>query len=197
MLSAGLALILAACAALPSLQPTPSETPKPRSSRTHRPTRTPKPTETPSAIPQPTASLAPTVPLPLPSATPSPTVLSASPTATPLPPSALDCNLVWQSPPNGSVYYPGNKFSVGWKIKNVGTTAWEPGTFRFVYLGGARLAPGYQVPLSTSVAPGASVVLSVPMRASWHLGVYTTHWGIRQGDAFFCRLTLTIQVQSP
>lgn len=207
LLSVGLVLSLAACGALPTPvvrstgRPVPfaSMTARPRPSRTHRPTRTPEPTETPTiflaATPEPAPSLTPTALLPLPFTIITPPVLSASPTPPPAGSSALDCKLIWQSPPNGATYQPGNKFSVGWNIRNIGTAVWQAGSFEFTYLDGAKLHSDDLVLLRTSVAPGQSVVLSVPMRAPGHPNMYTTYWGIRQGDTFFCRLKLTIIVQ--
>jgi Ig-like domain-containing protein len=204
------AVILAACGPLPAPIVRPTITPetpvskslKPRPSHTPRPTETPGLTETPttppSAPPEPTLSLPPTALLTLLSPTPTPTLRVLFVTATPAPPtpSALDCKLIWQSPPNGSTYYAEEKFSVGWNIKNVGTATWEPGSFQFTYLDGAKLAPRDDlIPLTRSVPPGQSIVLSVPMKAPITPRTYTTHWGIRQGDNFFCRLTLTIHVQ--
>ncbi len=209
LLAAGLALILAACAALPSpvvrptgrAEPVFPRTVKPRSARTHIPTTTPEPTETalaifPSATPELALSLTPTaLLLPTPSETAAPTLIVDTATPTALGRSALDCELIWQSPANGARYTAGKKFSVGWNIKNIGTVTWETGSFEFTYLDGAKLYPGDRIPLAESVAPGETVVLSVPMKAPRNPNMYTTYWGIRQGDAFFCRLKLTIWVR--
>ncbi len=207
LLAAGLALTLAACAALPTPvvrstgRPVPfaSMTAKPRPSRTHRPTRTPEPAETPTAFlaatPEPPLVLTPTVLPTSPFTILTTPALSGSPTPPPAAASALDCKLVWQSPPNGSTYNPREKFSVGWNIRNIGTATWEEGSFEFTYLEGARLNPDGMVPLRANVAPGQSVVLSVPMNAPITPRMYTTYWGIRQGNNFFCRLELTIIVQ--
>ena len=203
LLSAGLVLILLACAALPAPlafpAATPSETARPRASRTHRPTRTPPPTETladsPSATLEPASLLTPTVPFTV-LTSPPPTALPASPAPTSRQPSAMDCKLIWQSPPNGAVYFPQDQFTVGWNIRNIGTATWDPNSLALVHVAGARISPTELVHLPKSVAPGASVVLSVPIRAPRHLGVYTTHWALLGGTAAFCRLTLTIQVQA-
>lgn len=198
-----LSLSLAACAG-PLTPPfgharsaTPTQTPRARHARTPRPTRTPEPTTAPteffSATPEVPPSLTPGALLSLPPAA-SATALLGSPAPTPLPPLALNCKLLWQSPPNHSLYYLVNKFSVGWNIKNTGTVTWEPGTFEFMYVGGARLAFDDRLPLDHSVSPGQTIVLSVPMRAPKYRGSYTTYWGILHGDTSFCRLSLTIFV---
>ncbi len=199
LLSVGLALSLAACSALPL--PAPTETARPRPTRTHRPTKTPEPTETltpfPSLTPQPLPSLTPTLPPALLSPTASPAVLPASPAPTPRPPTELNCKLLWQSPPNGAIYNPKDRFTVGWNIRNTGTAPWDVGSFMFVYVGGAHMSLTEVVHLPTTVAPGSTVVLSVPVRAPVNPTLYTMHWGLRQGNVSFCRVTLTIEVELP
>lgn len=212
LLSAALVLALAACSVMPTpviratgqLQPIPSATATRRPTRTPGPTDTPAPLDTPtfppSATLKPALPATPTLPFALlfstPTLTATATVLSGSP-APPTVPIPLDCKLMWQSPPNGSTYVPGEKFSVGWNLKNVGTSIWEASSFEFTYLDGARMATHDSVvPLRQNVPPGGTVVLSLPMRAPMNSSTYTTHWGIRQGKTYFCRLTLTIQVSS-
>ncbi len=199
LLSAGLALALLGCAALstPLVRfadrpvSSPSQTAEPQPSRTPSPTATPLPTQTPTIVPRDTPL--PTVTstgfilrLP-PSSTPRPTATGASPT-----PQALDCKLVWQSPGYRTPYKAGERFGAGWNIKNIGTDTWDSNTFALVYLGGAKLSTTDVVRLPESVSPGDSVIVSVPMRAPWRTGMYTTHWGLRQANNFFCRLTVTI-----
>ena len=208
LLCVALALVLAGCGELPApvVRPTGGAVPaiattvKPRKTRKPRPTETSAPTETPTLpvvpthTPRPAPSLTPTLPFQVVNATP--TLESVSATATRAGPSELECKLIWQSPPDGSVYFMGEKFSVGWDIQNIGTLTWDPGSFEFKYLGGARLATHDDViPMQQSVPPGQEVVLSVPMKAPATASKYTTHWGIRQGDVYFCRLTLSITVQ--
>ncbi len=212
-----LALVLAACGAMPTpvVRPTGRPEPaiekarKPRPAHTAIQTETPEPTDvppfsatdTPQLVLSPTPLIAgrtPTAQFSLPLSTLTPTILAISSTAIRTPTAAmpLACKLAWQSPPDGSTYSTGDKFSVGWDIKNTGTTTWEPGSFEFVYLGGAKLATHDDViPLKESVPPGQDVVLSVPLKAPLTPNKYTTHWGIRQGQTYFCRLTLTIWVQ--
>jgi hypothetical protein len=187
----GLTLSLLACGGLSAPMvavkgtaiPFPTRTATPTTSSTPSPSATPEPTETPIGSPSATAtpmlSLMPTVPLP-------------SPFPAPTQQSRLDCSLIWQSPGNGATYAHGEYFTVGWKVTNTGTAAWDPATVEFTYLGGARLYDYPTVYLEASVAPGQAVVLSVRMRALKKAGRYTTYWSLRQGDAFFCRLGLSI-----
>lgn len=199
------ALALAGCSALPA--PFGAATHTARPTRTHRPTKTPEPaqlpTEPPSATPPPLPTLAPTQPAPA-SITPTlggftiiastPTIGLASFPATATPPTGLDCKLIWQSPRDNAIYLAGDKFSAGWRIRNVGTLPWQAGSFEFTFLGGYRLSHDFNIPLTASVSPGQDTTLSVPMKAPRFPNHYTTHWGIRQGDTFFCHLTLTISV---
>ncbi len=216
ILAAGLSLFLPLFPLTGSPIPPPSEKATPRATRTRHPTKTPtqKPIQTAttflSATPKPAQPFTPTVQAALPFSTLTPTLggpaipttlptrtaVPPTPAPTKPPPLELDCKLIWQSPPNGSTYDMGTKFSVGWNIKNIGTVTWDPGSFEFTYLGGARLAThDFNIPLQQSVPPGQEIVLSVPMKTPLTVNMFTTHWGIRTGDKFFCRLTLTIWAQ--
>ena len=205
----GLALSLAACSALPlrpaapesaavpsaskhakrTRSPAAKRTATPSPSKAPKRTRSPKPSATPEALqsPGPTASGS------LTSLTPTNLVPSRAPT--PTIPSELDCKLIWQSPSNRASFAPLQKFSVGWNVKNNGTSAWDAGSVEFVYLGGAKLHNDGGFQLDRTVAPGERIVLSVAMKAPRNSTKYTTYWGLRQGDTFFCRLMLTIYVR--
>ncbi|MGZ6316430.1 MAG: NBR1-Ig-like domain-containing protein [Anaerolineales bacterium] len=198
LLFVSLALSLAACVApvAPTVAPksTAISSPSKTAARTRKPTRSPTPTVLFTLLSStPTPTFLPAAP----SSTPTPTVLLALPSSTPAPTalSELDCRLVWQSPRNGIAYLPEHKFSVGWMIQNVGTATWDAGSAEFTYLGGAKLHNDDLVPLQSSVAPGQTIVLSVPMKAPRNSTKYTTYWGLRRGDTFFCRLKLTIYVK--
>lgn len=84
---------------------------------------------------------------------------------------------------------------MGWNVRNIGTATWDPESVEFMYLGGARLNLEELALLDTSVAPGEDIVLSVDMKAPKNSAKYTTYWGLRQGDTFFCRLMLSIYVE--
>jgi hypothetical protein len=110
-------------------------------------------------------------------------------------PRELDCKLIWQSPSNQVIFAPGDEFAVGWNVRNIGTAAWDVNSVEFVYLGGAKLHGIDTGPLDTTVAPGQTIVLSVNMIAPRRPARYTTNWGLRQGDVYFCRLMLSITVE--
>lgn len=192
LLFISLTLPLAACVALSAPLAAPTGTAIPSPSSTAKPTLSPTPSPSPTAEPTQTST-------DIPSATPelslTPTALFASPSPTPTVPNRLDCKLVWQSPGNGISYAPNHAFTVGWKVMNNGTDTWDAGSVEFTYLRGARMYDYALVHLKTSVSPGQAVILSVPMRAPNKSDGYTTYWSLRQGDTFFCPVTLTIFVQ--
>src|SRR5512143_1402434 len=97
--------------------PTLTPTVTPTVTRTLAPSFTPYPSPTPHPTwsPEPLSSLAPIV-------TPSPRPTFVIPTLSPTPtlPSALDCQLNWQSPRNGVTFHKDVSFSAGWKVTNTG-----------------------------------------------------------------------------
>jgi hypothetical protein len=189
-----LVFFLEACAYLSSLKPAPAMTPTPTPSITAEPTLSPSPI--PSTTPKPTLSPTSTpgiLPEPVLSRTPNFVILQASPT--PSASSGLDCTLDWQSPSYAAWFDPEESFSAGWKVTNTGTVTWNPGSVVFTYLDGAKLHRDPLVQLKASVAPGQSVVLTADMKAPTNSTTYTTYWGLRQGDTFFCRLTVSIYVR--
>ena len=177
-----LALLLASCAApsTPLAGPTSARTPTPSITPGPAPSLTPSPTTTP----EPTLSLVPS-----PSAG-SPSARLLTPTES----KALDCALLMQSVKNGTHYKSREEFSIGWKVRNTGTAGWDPGALDFMYIAGTRM---YQYPLTQlqgAVDPGNTVILSADLRAPRNPGKYSTTWSLRQGDNYFCRVSLTIFV---
>ena len=140
------------------------------------------PHQSPSATPEPVLSLTPTVP-------------PSTPAPIPTVPGRLACQLIWQSPGSEITFQPKEEFTVGWRVRNTGTDVWDAASVEFTYLRGAKLYDYALVQLDTSVAPGQEVVLSVHMRAPKNPMRYTTYWSLRQGDTFFCRVMLSINVQ--
>jgi hypothetical protein len=191
----GLAFLVLACATLMGATPTPVSVVPPSPSSTFLATRSPAPI--PSLTPRPANS-----------ATPSPSAIEALirsltataafaspfPTLTAAP--ELDCQLAWQSPANGITYEPSTQFATGWKVTNTGSSPWDIASVELVYRGGAKLDAEPVVRLRASVAPQASVVLSVAMTAPREAVMYTTHWSLRKGDTYFCPLSLSFYVSA-
>lgn len=195
LLFTGVMLALIACSALSApiafLEGTPTPSPTetleptltPSPSRTAEPTETP--TETPSATPEPTLS-------------PTPVIVIIATLAAPTASSGLSCKLNWQSPKNNVTFHPEDRFSAGWKVTNTGTVPWTPETVDFLYLGGAKMyVENPLVKVESSVSPGEAIILTVGMEAPLKEIRYTTYWGLRKGDVYFCRLALSIFVEKP
>ncbi len=192
LILACLILVLLACSGMPEqisaffATPTGSPTITPEPTFTLTPSSMPEPTETPTELPsltpEPAQSLTPT--LVMPPLSPYPTV-----------PNQLDCRLMWQSPGSGITYDPGEVFTVGWNVMNTGSETWDPSNVVFTYLGGNKMYDYPLVKLKSSVSPGEQVVLSVGMRAPKNSTFYTTYWSLREGNTFFCILTVSIYVK--
>ncbi len=181
-----LALFLAACAAPSTPAPSPTSPPK-----------------TPSATPEATLAVTTTlIPLntmePEASATPTATFVFALPSLTPTaqgtPVPELDCQLLSQSVPNGTHFKPKERFDVGWKVTNSGLAGWDPSNVVFAFFGGAKMYSTSSVRLETGVAAGDTTALVADMVAPKNPNKYTTFWGLRRGNQFFCRVSLMIYV---
>ena len=96
------------------------------------PTGTASATPPPSETPTPTLSPSPTFVFVLPTLTPTkkPTATSESSTA------GFGCQLLSQSPPDGSKFAAKDNFKVTWKIKNTGLAKWDAATVDFAYFSG-------------------------------------------------------------
>lgn len=82
---------------------------------------------------------------------------------------------VSQSIPDGSIFAPGDTFTVTWRMRNVGTSIWTVAyLFRF-YSGDAFGAPA-EITLGRIVLPGETVDISVLMKAPARPGDYRSDW---------------------
>jgi hypothetical protein len=85
---------------------------------------------------------------------------------------------------------------MGWSVSNTGGVEWDPSSVKFVYLRGTRMNRDDLAELPSTVAAGATVVLTAPLRSPKVGGTYTIAWALRRGQAYFCTLSLTIIVPS-
>lgn len=175
-------LFLASCASPSKLIPSPASTRTPTPSNTAKPA--PSLTLTPSTTPEPTLSLGPS-----PSAS-----ASTIPSQTPAGADALDCALLMQSLKNGNHYQPRDEFSISWKVRNTGTAGWDSGAVDFIYIAGTKMYQYPLVQLKGTVSPGNVAYLIADMRAPRNPGRYSTTWSLRQGDKYFCYVSLAIYV---
>ncbi len=151
-------------------------------------------TMTPPSVPPeatPTQTALPVSPTPLLTDTPSLTPTSAS---TVSPSDELSCKLLSQSIKNGSHFSPREDFEMGWKVRNNGTSAWDPGSVDFAYFSGTRMYQFSPAHLQTSVDHGDTVALGASLVAPKNSGTYTTVWALRRGNYDFCHVSIRIIV---
>lgn len=149
------------------------------------------PTLTPEQTATETPTLTPDAALPIPTAT-VPVDLSGA-TVTPIP-----CdNSVFVSDvtvPDDTEMTPGQDFVKTWKIKNTGTCTWGTG-YSVLYAYGEKMA-GVAEPLTSAVAPGEEVEVSVRFKAPDKAGQYPSTWRMANannspfGEFFYVRIVV-------
>jgi hypothetical protein len=82
------------------------------------------------------------------------------------------------SVPDGTSFTSGQAFVKTWQLKNSGTNTWTSG-YALVFVRGDHMGGPASVPLSQTVAPGATVNLSVSLSAPAQLGTHTGFWMLR------------------
>jgi hypothetical protein len=142
------------------MTPSPTET----STRTYTPTVTPSRTKTPTATKTPTSTLTPT------------------PTLTPVP-----CNwaqfIADVNYPDDSEMGPSDHFTKTWRLKNIGSCTWTSG-YSLVFDSGDRMgAPDSQQLTAGTVAPGATVDVSVDLLTPDEPGTYQGFFKLRASDS--------------
>ncbi len=134
----------------------------------------------------PTSTPAPPTPLPtLPLVSPLPTIAFTSPT----PGGAIGgggtaCNnsafVADVTIPDNTTIDPGKKFVKTWTLLNNGSCTWDT-TFKLAFLSGDQMG-GVTTPLTTSVAPGSSLNISVNLTAPTSNGTYKGVWQLQNGS---------------
>ena len=115
----------------------------------------------------------------LPTNTPLPSATSV-PTATPIP-----CNQAQfvkdVNVPDDTIFTPGADFTKTWRLKNIGSCTWTTG-YDLVFASGERMDAARSVELTSSVAPGEFVDLSVGLSAPDEAGTYRGYWMLRDAQ---------------
>ena len=135
---------------------------------------------------------------PIPTSTAIPVTSTSIPTSTFIPSATaipIPCNMVSYNPatldvtiPDGTVIAPGSSFTKTWRLYNAGTCPWNS-SYQLVFDHGDPMgvAAGYAQSLTTGIVlPGASVDVSVALKAPVVTGDYKGYWRLREpGGKYF------------
>jgi hypothetical protein len=83
--------------------------------------------------------------------------------------------------PDGTSFAPGATFTKTWRLKNIGTCTWTT-SYSLVFVSGSQMGAPSAVALPSSVAPGATVDISVNMTAPATNGHYRGYWQLRNAS---------------
>lgn len=83
--------------------------------------------------------------------------------------------------PDGTVFAPGAAMVKTWRFKNVGTCTWST-SYAIVFFSGSQMGAPSAVNMPTSVAPGATVDVTVNMTAPSAPGHYRGNWMLRNAS---------------
>jgi len=140
-------------------------------------------TQTALSIPSQSAEEIPATETPLP---PAPTEEN-TPSAGPTPSSETEkpCNLagfVTETIPDGSQFTPGASYTKTWTLRNDGTCTWTK-DYSIVFVSGTSMSAPASMPLTDkNVAPGESVVISMPLTAPNSAGAYKAEFKLRSAE---------------
>jgi hypothetical protein len=183
-----LALALAGCrfgGAAPSQTAVP--TPQPSATLTPAATPTPPPTDTPApTLASATATaLATATASPIAPASSTPGATTGTPLAGPSATAATQAAgtdkadfVADVTVPDGTTFTAGQAFVKTWKLKNSGTNTWTS-NYALVFVRGDQMGGPASVPLSGTVAPGATTEVSLSLTAPNKLGTFIGFWMLR------------------
>lgn len=97
--------------------------------------------------------------------------------------------------PDADVVAPASEFALTWTLQNDGDCAWTE-ALRLVLVSGNRMGSARSVRLGTTVAPGATVAVTLDFVAPDEPGLHTATWRLRspEGTRFGPDLTVDIEV---
>ena len=168
------AMIASACSLPGREATTPTQAPPPTTTSQAIPTTTQVvvvPSNTPTQA-QPTSTSEPTAtPTPAPTATSPATPTSA--TCTDLAKFVEDVTV-----PDDTEMLPGQEFIKTWRLQNTGTCTWTS-QYTLVFVDGDQMGGPSPLPLVSSVAPNATVDVSVNLKAPGTTGTYRGDWKLK------------------
>lgn len=125
-------------------------------------------------LPSPTATPLPTA-TPAQSATPTASATAALITGTPGAGTVNQARWVSQSVEDGTIFAPGESFSMTWTIRNAGTSTWTTGYMLRFFSGNAFGAPNENL-IGQDVLPGGTIDITLQMTAPATPGDYRSDW---------------------
>jgi hypothetical protein len=93
--------------------------------------------------------------------------------------------------PDGTSYAPGTAFRKTWRLKNVGSCAWNSSDVSLIFDSGERMGAPTSSALSTTVNPGQTVDISVDMTAPSSAGHYFGYYKFKSNSGGVFGIGLT------
>lgn len=103
------------------------------------------------------------------------TTVTVSVTDTPSAVTDNKAKYVSQSVPDGTVFQPGEAFTMTWRLQNVGVTTWKP-TYMLRFYSGNDFGASNEIPIDKEVTPGQTVDITINMTAPTTPGEYRSDW---------------------
>lgn len=97
--------------------------------------------------------------------------------------------------PDGTTFNANKSFTKTWELKNTGTCTWTT-AYTLTFFNGDEMSGPTPVNLSSSVAPGQSIDLSVPLKSPNSPGAYRGYWILRNGSGTIVPIVDGYQGQS-
>ena len=87
--------------------------------------------------------------------------------------------------PDGTLMQPGQAFTKTWRLKNIGSCAWET-TYKLAFSSGESMGAATASQLASKVAPGQTIDITLNMTAPSVAGTYRSNWVLKNasGTAF-------------
>ncbi|MFL7867559.1 MAG: NBR1-Ig-like domain-containing protein [Anaerolineales bacterium] len=143
-------------------------------------------TQTARAVPPTSAATATAAVTTAPVATLEPTATAIS-TNNPFEstPTEIPCDdAIWVADitvPDGTEMTPGQDFVKTWKVRNTGSCTWGTG-YSAIFAYGEKMS-GVAEPMTSAVAPGEEVEISVRFKAPDNAGEYSTYWRLANASS--------------
>ena len=117
-----------------------------------------------------------TPPTATPSRTPAPVTQTVAPSSCDKVQFVADVNY-----PDGTVLQPGAKFTKTWRLKNVGSCAWDT-DYQLVFFSGEKMGAASSAKFPKNVAIGETVDISINLTAPTSSGSYRGYWMFKNAD---------------